>query len=131
MRTFVTMLALMLMAGCSSTGTMYATPQNYKISDLVIDGVLVNISGRTTVKVKKGIISDEHPGPIEIFFDSQRQIYGVLDDDLNGEFAGWSYRGHTTSASCKGDDIDDDNLKLQCIVSIDDVPRVTLLFQMN
>jgi hypothetical protein len=131
MRTFVKMLALMLMAGCSSTGTMYATPQNYKTSDLVIDGVLVNISGRTTVKVKKGIISDEHPGPIEIFFDSQRQIYGVLDDDLNGEFAGWSYRGHTTSASCKGDDTIDDNLKLQCIVSIDDVPRVTLQFQLN
>lgn len=132
MRALFVLLIMCLIAGCSSIGTMYATPENYKVSDLIIDGQLVNISGRTTVKVKKGVISDEHPaGPIEILFDNQKQISGVLDDDLRGDFVGWAYKGRPTSASCSGDDTVDDNLKLSCIISIDNVPRVTLVFQIN
>jgi len=131
MKAFTLLLTACLMTACSTTGTMYAPPQEYKINDLLVDGILVNISGRTTVKVKKGIVTDKHPGPIEILFDNQRQIYGVLDKSLHGEFTGWGYRGHTTSASCAGDVTADDRLKLQCIVSIDNVPRVTLQFQLN
>lgn len=128
MKTFL-LLSLLLLAACTSTnGSMHAAPVNYQASDLLIDGQFVNIYGRTSVKVKKGIVSDKHPGPVEILFDGQRLIYGVLDDNLHGAFTGWNYRGRTTSAECNGNEKSLD-LGLQCVVSIDNVPRVSLVFQ--
>lgn len=132
MKALIPALGLLLLGACSSNGTMEGVPVNYQVSDLVVDGQVVKIGGRTTVKVKRGIIQDEHPtGPIEIFFDDQKQISGVLDKELHGEFFGWGFRGHSTSAKCDGDDTKDDNLDLRCVVSIDGTPRVTLLFQVN
>lgn len=123
-----TIAALLFLSGCVSTGTKidYASPQNYKL-----DSKAIKITGQLLTPYRHNEFTGSmvYSRQLIVSFDDKPVIDGYLTapQAIQGELTG-NYQGKKVSSICNSVQTSASNIKVDCMVLIDNERTITLTF---
>lgn len=123
MKKLLTALCLISLAGCTTVKTYTPAPQAYRLKGT---DQQINITGQLTQTKKTGVITDDFKSDLNIYFNGELTISGLLDRQISGDFTGKPYNGKPTAATCSTKHISANIGETRCIIFIDNERAATL-----
>lgn len=119
------LLIAALLAGCATTKTYQASPQQYRAKGQENQ---VQITGKVDqnhdYKITTG---DIYTNRVTIYIDGKEYLSDTLDPHGSGEFTGQKYNDKLVTASCSSKHVAKGWVELKCIVFIDNERAATLI----